>query len=125
VISIPSTVHGSVTVTGSALLDAVTTSPDGSRTAFVTTTSPQTANGVSAAYQVSVGAPPDALLARVRTEAAAPPPPISEPAARATALDALNTLTHSSNANVRSQAQLVQGLAGVVLGTTDPNGPST
>jgi len=80
---------------------------------------------VSSAYQVSVGAPPDALLARVRSEATAPPPPISEPTARAMALDALNTLTHSSNANVRSQAQLVQGLAGVVVGTTDPNAPTS
>jgi endoglycosylceramidase len=125
VISIPSTVHGAVKVTGSALLDAVMTAPDGSRTAFVTTTLPQPASGVSTAYQVRVGAAPDALLARVRTDAAAPPPPISEPTARAMALDALNTLAQSSNANVRSQAQLVKGLAGVVVGATDPNAPSS
>jgi hypothetical protein len=123
VLSIPSTVQGAVKVAGSALLDAVTTAPDGSRTAYITTTFPRAANAASAGYQVSVGTPPDALLARVRTEAATPPPPISEPTARAMALDALNTLAHSSSANVRSQAQLVQGLANVVLGTTDPNAP--
>jgi len=33
---------------------------------------------------------------------------------------ALDTEAHSSNASVRSNAQLVQGLAGIVLGSTDP-----
>jgi hypothetical protein len=35
--------------------------------------------------------------------------------------NALNTEAHSPNASVRSTAQLVQGLAGIVLGSTDPN----
>ena len=39
--------------------------------------------------------------------------------------DALNTEAHSSDASIRSTAQLVQGLAGIVLGSTDPNGAST
>ena len=35
---------------------------------------------------------------------------------------ALNTEAHSPNASIRSTAVLVQGLAGIVLGATDPNG---
>jgi hypothetical protein len=70
---------------------------------------------------VTVGPASPALLARVGSEAAHPPAPITEPTARAMALDALDALARSPNANLRSQAQLVQGLAGVVLGTSDPN----
>jgi hypothetical protein len=36
--------------------------------------------------------------------------------------DALNAEAHSPDASVRSTALLVQGLAGIVLGSTDPNG---
>jgi hypothetical protein len=57
----------------------------------------------------------------VSAEADTPPPPIAEPAARAMAIAALNAEAQSSNATVRSTAQLIQGLAGIVLGTTDPN----
>jgi hypothetical protein len=35
---------------------------------------------------------------------------------------ALNAAAQSTNASLRSSAQLVQGLAGIVLGSTDPNG---
>jgi hypothetical protein len=117
VVSIPSTVHGAVHVSGAAVLDAVVTRPDGSRVAYVTTTVPG-----SAAYGVTVGPASAALTARVTTEASTPLPPISEPVARAMAEDALTTEANSPNASIRSTAQLVQGLAGIVLGSTDPNG---
>ena len=60
--------------------------------------------------------------AEVATEAANPPAPIAEPTARAMVVAALNAEAQSPNASVRSTAQLVQGLAGIVLGPTDPNG---
>ena len=68
---------------------------------------------------------PASLTARVAAEATSPLQPISEPVARAMAEDALNTEAHSPNASVRSTALLVQGLAGIVLGSTDPNGAPT
>jgi hypothetical protein len=49
---------------------------------------------------------------------------ISEPVARAAAERALTAEANSPNASIRSTAQLVEGLAGVVLGSTDPNGPA-
>ena len=117
VVSIPSTVHGAVHVSGAAVLDGVLNRPDGSRVAYVTTTSPG-----SIAYGVTVGSASSALTTRVAAEASSPLQPISESVARAMAEDALNTEAHSPNASIRSTAQLVQGLAGIVLGSTDPNG---
>ena len=73
-------------------------------------------------YGVTVGPASAALTGRAATEASSPLPPISEPMARAMAEDALNTEAHSPNASIRSTAQLVEGLAGIVLGATDPNG---
>lgn len=122
-IFIPSTVHGAVKVAGAAALDAVVTRPDGSRLAFVRTKAP--ASAATAPYAVTVGVPPNALRNKVEAEAAAPPAPISEPVARAMAEAALQSEAQSSNPSVRSTAQLVQGLANLVLGTTDPNGPSS
>jgi endoglycosylceramidase len=123
VVSIPSTVHGAVKVGGVAVLDAVVTAPDGSRTAYVTTTMPPTASGASGAtYRITVGSPRASFLATVVSEAASPPAPISEPAARAMAESALALEAQSPNAQIRSTAQLVQGLAGIVLGSSDPNG---
>ena len=119
VLSIPSTVHGAVHVSGAAVLDSVVTLPDGSRTAFVTTTLPGTAVRRPATASPSVGF--TVLTARVAKEASSPLQPISEPVARAMAEDALNTEAHSPNSSIRSTAQLVQGLAGIVLGSTDPN----
>jgi hypothetical protein len=116
-VSIPSTVHGAVHVSGAAALDAVATRADGSRVAYVTTTVPG-----AAPYGVTVGPASAALTSRVTTEAATPPAPISEPVARAMAEDALTTEAHSPIASIRSTAQLVQGLAGIVLGSSDPNG---
>jgi endoglycosylceramidase len=121
-IYIPSTVHGGVRVNGAAALDAVVTRPDGSRLAFVTTTALPTTSAAAANYGVTVGAPPASLRDKVDEESAAPPAPISEPVARAMAESALTAEAQSPNSSVRSTAQLVQGLANIVLGTTDPNG---
>ena len=118
VVAIPSTVRGAVGVSGAAVLDAVVTRPDGSRLAYVTTTSP----GTDGTYGVTVGTATAALAARVAAEAADPPPPISELAARAMLESALSAETRSPDASVRSNAQLVEGLAGIVLGSGDPNG---
>ena len=122
VLSIPATVHGAVHVSGAAVLDAVVTRADGSRVAYVTTTLPDAAGNVSDRYGVTVGRASAALTGRVATEASSPLQPISEPVARAMAENALNTEAQSPNASIRSTAQLVQGLAGIVLGSTDPNG---
>jgi endoglycosylceramidase len=121
VVSIPSTVHGAVHVSGAAVLDSVVSLPDRSRMAFITTTLPGTAGSSSARYGITVGPASTALITRVAKEASSPPQPIDESAARAMAEDALNTEAHSPNSSIRSTAQLVQGLAGIVLGTTDPN----
>jgi endoglycosylceramidase len=118
VVAIPSTVPGAVHVSGAAVLDAVVTRPDGSRLAYVTTTSP----GTDGTYGVTVGTASAALTARVTAGAADPPPPIGEPAARSMVESALSAEAQSPNASVRSNAQLVEGLAGIVLGSSDPNG---
>jgi endoglycosylceramidase len=122
VVYIPSDVYGAVHVSGSALLDTVVSAPDGSRRAYVTTTLGPVASSGTHGYRVTVGSPPAALTSRVVAEAAAPPAPIGEPAARAMALGALTAAAHSSDKSLAANAQLVQALAGVVLGSTDPNG---
>jgi hypothetical protein len=121
VISIPPTVHGAVHVSGAAVLDTVVTRPDGSRLGYVATTLRGGA-GASQPYGVTVGAPSAALTARVANEATSPPQPISEPTARAMAQSALTAAANSTTASLRSTAQLVQGLATIVLGPNDPNG---
>jgi endoglycosylceramidase len=119
VVFIPSTVRGTVGVSGTAALDAVVSRPDGSRIAYVTAKSP----GVAARYEVTVGIPPDSLRARVLHEAANPVPPIPEPTARAMAENALTVEAQSPNPSIRSTAQLIEGLAAIVLGTSDPGAP--
>jgi endoglycosylceramidase len=123
-IFIPSTVHGAVSVGGLAALDAVVTRPDGSRIAFVSTKQPAGVSSSAVAYSVTVGAPPAALRDRVAQEANDPPAPIGEPAARAMAEGALQAEAQSPNASIRSTAQLIEGLAAIVLGTTDPEAPA-
>ena len=119
-IYIPSTVPGTVGVAGSATLDGVVRRPDGSRFAFVMTMAPSATNGAD--YEVTVGTPPTSLRTTVEQEAANPPAPITEHEARAMAESALAADAQSSNPSVRSTAQLVQGLANIVLGTSDPTG---
>ena len=122
IVFIPSTVHGAVRVTGAAVLDSVATRPDGSRFAYVTTSAlSPTRSGPPTRYVVTVGPASAALTARVVAEAENPLPPIAEPAARALAVGALAAAASSTNASLRSTAQLVQGLADIVLGTSDPN----
>jgi endoglycosylceramidase len=120
-IYIPSTVHGAVLARGAATIDTVVTRPDGSRLAYVRTKQPAGASGQSAPYTVTVGAPPAALRSQVAHEALDPPAPVAEPVARAMAESALQAEAQSPDASIRSTAQLVEGLAGIVLGTTDPN----
>ena len=124
VVFIPSTVHGAVHVSGAAAIDAVIVRPDGSRLAYVTTSLPDPQGGPGDRYGVTVGPASKALTALVAQEASSPPPPISEPVARAAAEAALTAEAHSPDASVRSTAQLVEGLAGIVLGSSDPNGPA-
>jgi hypothetical protein len=120
---VPSTVSGAVRVSGAAKLDSVVTRPDGSRLTYVTTMLPSPAGSRADRYGVTVGPASKALLSNVAQQAANPPQPISEQVARAAAEGALTAETHSPNASIRSTAQLVEGLAGIVLGATDPNGP--
>ena len=122
VVFVPSTVRGAVRVSGAAVLDSVVTRPDGSRLACVTAVIPPVASNATPTYTVSVGTPSAALRAEVAAEAASPPAPVAEPTARAMVVAALNAEAQSPNASVRSTAQLVQGLADIVLGPTDPNG---
>ena len=91
----------------------------------MTTTLPAPVGSSEDTYGVTVGPASKALLAVVAQQAANPPQPISEPVARAAAESALTAETHSPNASIRSTAQLVEGLAGIVLGSTDPNGTAT
>jgi len=121
---IPSTVRGAVRVSGASRLDSVVTRPDGSRLAYVTTTLPGPAGPSANRYGVTVGPASKALMARVAAEASSPLQPISEPAARAAAEGALTAEASSPNASIRSTAQLVEGLASIVLGPTDPNAPA-
>jgi hypothetical protein len=114
-------VNGAVRVTGSARLDGVVGAPDGRRRAEVTTTLVPVASSGTQAYRVTVGSPSAALTSRVVAEAAAPPAPINEPAARAMALGALTAEANSSDKSLAANAALVKGLADVVLGSTDPN----
>ena len=53
---IPATVHGSVTVTGGAILDKVTSNPDGSRDAYVAPTG-------RSRYGIEVGMPSSSMVA--------------------------------------------------------------
>jgi endoglycosylceramidase len=117
-IYIPVDVHGTVHVDGAAVLDKVVTRPDGSRFAYVRTTQPTTA---AASYSVTVGNASPSQVSGVTSAAATPLAPIPEPTARAMALAAFEAETHSSNKSVATNAQLVQGLANIVLGSSDPN----
>ncbi|MGP0029367.1 MAG: glycoside hydrolase family 5 protein [Acidimicrobiales bacterium] len=121
VVYIPDSVHGSVSVGGHAVLDAVLTRPDGSRLAYVAPQVP-TAGATPAAYTVSVGTPSRSLRSTVAVAAAHPPAPISEPQARALLLHSVQVALHSPNKQVRSNAPLVEVLAQLVLGSSDPNG---
>ena len=110
---IPASVHGSVTVTGGAKLDHVTSNPDGSRDAYVAPTG-------SSQYQVKVGKPSSSMIAAVNTAASKPLQPISEPQARQTVEQFIAQAEKSPNSSIAGNAQLANTLATLLLGTSDP-----
>jgi endoglycosylceramidase len=121
-VSVPAGVPGPVRVMGRAALDAVVTAPDGSRLVYVTPSGP--AGGQDGGgYAVTVGNPPAALRQQVDHLAQHPLPPIAEPQARALAEQALAHEVASPNAALAAKAKLVQALAGLVLGPSDPVPP--
>jgi endoglycosylceramidase len=128
VVYIPATVDGAVAAAGNATLDVVLTQPDGSRLAYVAPEIPShksPASGARFTYTVTVGHATSALRNSVAQAAADPPPPIAEPQARALSEQALHAALTSTNPKIRSTAQLVNVLAGLVLGSTDPNDPGS
>lgn len=134
VVYIPASVHGEVTVAGGARLDAVVSEPDGSRLAYIAPTgghagsplhagapSKGTASSTPSTYGVSVGSPPASLVSAVVSAASSPLQPISEPQARQTAEQALQNALASSNPKIHANAVLAGYLAGLLLGSSDPN----
>jgi hypothetical protein len=113
VVYIPSTVHGSVTVTGAAALDTVITNPDGSRDAYV-------APDGTSMYGVEVGHPGTSQVAAVEAAASSPLPPITEPQARQLAEQVITQSEQSSNPTIAGNAAVASSLATLLLGTTDP-----
>ncbi len=139
VVSIPSTVHGTVAVSGQATLDDVVTEPDSSRLAYVAPTgSSGTAtvpvlgtpavgvlqSSASGTYAVTVGPASVSLRAGVAAEAAQPPQPISEVTARAITEHFLKEAEASTNPHIRANARLAATLAVLLFGSKDPNQPS-
>jgi endoglycosylceramidase len=110
---VPTTVHGSVAVSGGAVLDAVTTNPDGSRNAFVAPTG-------TGRYEITVGAPSDSTVAAVDAAAINPPQPITEPQARQAVEQFIATAGQSPNTSIASNAHLAGTLATLLLGNSDP-----
>lgn len=125
VVYVPSGVEGAVRVSGAASLTGVVREPDGSRLAYVAPTHPGSVlpglGIVGGEYWVTVGTPPASLLATVQQDALAPPAPISEPAARALAEQTLTNALSSPDKTIRANARLAEALAGLLLGSSDPN----
>ena len=119
VVYIPSTVRGAVAASGLARLDTVLQQPDGSRLAYVAPTGGHA--GAPQDYEVTVGNPPAAVNQAVKTEAAMPPVPISEPVARAAAEQFLIDAASSTDAGIRAKDAQAQPIANLLLGMTDPN----
>jgi endoglycosylceramidase len=113
VVYIPASAHGSVSTTGGATLDQVTTNPDGSRDAYV-------APSGTSRYWVEVGKPSSSMVAAVNSAAVHPLPPISEPQARQMVEQFIAQAKESPNSTIAGNAGLVDTLAGLLLGTTDP-----
>jgi hypothetical protein len=118
VVYVPATVSGSVAVTGAAALVADVRAPDGSRLLYVAPTGPPSG---SARYQVTVGAGRTSVAAAVTALATAPLAPISEPQARAVALQALAAAEASTNPRIKKNAALAGALSTLLLGSSDPN----
>jgi endoglycosylceramidase len=118
VVYVPATVSGSVAVTGGAALVADVRAPDGSRLLYV---APTGLSSGSARYQVTVGAGGKSVAAAVTNLATTPLAPISEPQARAVALQALASAEASTNPQIKKNAALAGALSTLLLGSTDPN----
>jgi hypothetical protein len=112
-VSIPSSVHGTVAVSGAARLDTVVRNPDGSRMAYVAPTG-------HSGYGVTVGTAGPTMLKAVRAAGSSPLPPISEVAARQAAELALTQAEASTTKSIASNATLAGTLGSLLLGSTDP-----
>lgn len=110
---IPAAVHGSVRVAGGAILDTVTTNPDGSRYAYVAPTGGER-------YEITVGAPLDSTAAAVSSAAISPLQPISEPQARQVVEQFITQAEQSTNSTISGNAHLASSLATLLLGNSDP-----
>ena len=113
VVYIPATVHGSVTVTGGAILDKVTSNPDESRDAYVAPTG-------SSRYGIQVGTPSNSTVAAVSSAAANPLKPISEPQARQAVERVIAQAEQSPDSTIAGNARLASTLATLLLGSSDP-----
>jgi len=71
-------------------------------------------------YGITVGTPSAAVVDAVRTAAASPLPPITEPQARQVAEDALTLAKASTTPSIASNAALAGTLGALLLGSTDP-----
>jgi len=124
VVYIPADVAGAVNVSGAAVLSGVVREPDGSRLAYVAPAHPHTVlpgmGVVAGEYWVSVGSPSAAVRATI-LHALSRPSPIGEPAARALAEQMLTDALSSPDSSIRAKAHLAEALAGLLLGTSDPN----
>jgi hypothetical protein len=112
---IPTTVHGSVSVSGGATLDTVTTNPDGSRYIYVAPTG-------STQYEISVGTPSSSMVASVGAAAKNPPQPITEPEARQAVEQFITQAEQSPSNSIAGNAHLAGTLATLLLGNSDPAG---
>jgi endoglycosylceramidase len=110
---IPTTVHGSVTVTGGAILDKVTSNPDGSRDVYVAPTG-------SSRYGIQVGTPSNSTVAAVSSAATNPLKPITEPQARQAVEQVIAQAEQSPDSTIAGNARLANTLATLLLGTSDP-----
>jgi hypothetical protein len=113
VVYIPTTAHGSVTVTGGATLDKVTSNPDGSRVAYVAPTG-------TSRYEIEVGTPTASTVAAVDSAASHPLQPIGEPEARQAVEQVIAQAEQSPNSTIAGNARLANSLATLLLGTSDP-----
>lgn len=111
---IPATVHGTVTTSGGAVVDTVTSNPDGSRSAYVAPTG-------SSRYEVRVGTPSGSTVAAVNAAATNPLQPIGEPQARQVVEQVIARAEQSPNSTIAGNARLADALAALLLGASDPS----
>ena len=71
-------------------------------------------------YGIEVGKPSGSMVAAVNSAAVHPLPPISEPQARQMVEQFITRAKQSPDSTIAGNAGLVDTLAGLLLGTTDP-----